>query len=129
MIAKPIDALDAADIAELVANGVTEGRSLDYKEQLPGRTDADHKEFLADVSSFANALGGHIVFGISELRDADGHPTGIPQQAVGLTDNLDTAVLRLEGMALASIDPRVPGLRFRSVPGGTSLDFHGRECP
>jgi hypothetical protein len=122
VIANPIDALDATYIAELVANGVPESRSLDYKEQLPGRADQDHAEFLADVASFANALGGHIVYGVSEQRDADGRPTGVPSAVVGIAGNIDAEVLRLENMARTSIDPRVPTLRFRPIRGGPTGD-------
>lgn len=43
---------------------------LDYKRDLPGDKDAEKKEFLADVTSFANAGGGDIVFGIVEDADA-----------------------------------------------------------
>ena len=44
------------DIDALVADAVKEGRTIEYKQAMPGGADADRKEFLADVSSFANAL-------------------------------------------------------------------------
>ena len=70
MIFKPLDQLIKEDIENLVVNEVPEGKSIEYKEQLPGGTDSDKKEFLADVSSFANAGGGHILYGIKEKRNA-----------------------------------------------------------
>ena len=49
----------------LIVRGLkAEGRTLDYKRTLPGSTDEEKREFLADVSSFANAAGGDIVYGI-----------------------------------------------------------------
>ena len=37
-----------------------------YKQKFPTNSDVDRKEFLADISSFANASGGDLVFGITE---------------------------------------------------------------
>jgi hypothetical protein len=119
-ILKPMEALGPADIAELVADSVAEDRTLDYKDQLSGNTDQDHKELLADISALANTLGGYMVFGMAEERDGEGRPTGIPLQVRGLPGNLDAEMLRLEAMARTGIDPRVPRLRFRTVPGGAS---------
>src|SRR5690606_9209701 len=65
---KPIDALTEADLRELV-DGVSEGRTLDYKVKLPERKSRDEtKEFLADVTGFANADGGHLLFGVDEAE-------------------------------------------------------------
>jgi hypothetical protein len=42
----------------LVDNQVSEHKTIEYKEALLGNADGDKKEFLADVSSFANESGG-----------------------------------------------------------------------
>lgn len=47
MFEKPIDAVGPEDVAELIANRVREGRSLDYKEELPAGTDDARRDFLA----------------------------------------------------------------------------------
>jgi len=39
---------------------------LDYKRDVPGESDQDKKEFLADISSFANATGGDLIYGVDE---------------------------------------------------------------
>jgi hypothetical protein len=44
--------LTEGDLRELITNGVTERRDIEYKGQLPGTNDEAKKEFLADVSSF-----------------------------------------------------------------------------
>ncbi len=94
---------------QLIEGGVGEARTLDYKLTLPGDGQGDRKEYLADVSSFANASGGHLLFGFRE--DA-----GIPQEIVGLGDaNTDDAILRLENMIRDSIDPRIHGVASRSI--------------
>ena len=70
MISKSFDQIEKSDISALIANDVRENRMLDYKEKLPGSSDSEKTELLADVSSFANAAGGYILYGIREKRDA-----------------------------------------------------------
>jgi len=71
---KPATDLAESDILDLIVNGIEEGREIDYKEALKIGTDGEKKEFLADVSSFANASGGHVVLGVME---ASGRPTSL----------------------------------------------------
>jgi hypothetical protein len=112
----PLDQIDAARLEALRADGVREGRQLEYKESLPGNSDDDKKEFLADVSSFANAAGGDLIFGIRGRRDADGKPTGEIDAVVGLKDlNLDGETLRLEAMIRDGIAPRMPPVPFHEI--------------
>jgi hypothetical protein len=118
MIPKEFDVITKEDIEALVANCVSEGRTIEYKQQLPGGTDDDKREFLADASSFANAGGGDLIFGVREKRDESGKPMGIPEVAEGLAGiNPGNEELRLEEMARSSIDPRIPGLRFKHFDG------------
>ena len=110
MINKPFDQIDKDEIVNLISNEVREGRMLDYKETLPGNSDSDKMEFLADVSSFANAAGGCILYGVRERRDEDGKPTGMPESADGLEAvNVDSEILRLESSIRTGLDPRVRG--------------------
>ncbi len=56
-----------ADVLSLITNGVKESLELDYKQCASlQRTDGKKKEISKDVSSFANAAGGTIVYGIVE---------------------------------------------------------------
>ena len=43
MIAKPLDQIVEADILELVSNGVSESRTIDYKQQLQDLSDAGRR--------------------------------------------------------------------------------------
>ena len=111
MIAKLFDEIGQGDIESLIENEVPESRSLDYKEQLPKDTSGSKKEFLADISSFANAAGGDLLFGIAESE-------GIPTEIVGLGDeDLDAAILRLESIIRDGIAPRIPGVQTRKIDG------------
>jgi hypothetical protein len=109
VIQKPIDQLTKADIDTLVADQVGELRTLEYKRQKPGEREKDRKEYLADVSSFANAAGGYLLYGVAEKLDADGKNTGLPESAPGLAGvNADAEILRLESMIRTGIQPRIP---------------------
>ena len=114
MIDKRIDSVELEDLQALVEDSVSEGRSLEFKLVLPGDAPSQRKEFLADVSSFANAAGGFLVIGIDEKR-------GVAANLVGVElDDVDAALLRLENMARDGINPRIPGLRIRALALGES---------
>lgn len=107
MISKPLDQIKLEDIKDLIDNQVQEDKNIDYKESLPGNSDGDKKEFLADISSFANVNGGDIIFGIKEKRDEKNNSTGLPEEIVGLEFNFDQEKQRLENIILDGIKPRI----------------------
>src|SRR5579871_1598297 len=118
LIEKRIDDIDKSTIDSLVTNSVSERRTLDYKESLPGSADDDKREFLTDVASFANASGGDIVYGVADERDEKGRATGIPCSAEGVSiSNIGEHKARLESSARDGIAPRIPGIEFRIVDG------------
>jgi hypothetical protein len=105
-LAMPLDTkrvvdLAEGDILELISNGIEEGREIDYKELLKIGSDGDKKEFLADVSSFANASGGHLVLGVAET---DGRPTAIRPLTI---EGWDAERLRIESLVRDGIAPRL----------------------
>jgi hypothetical protein len=97
------------DLNEQISTGVPEGVLVDYKRDMYGRNDAETKEFLKDVSSFANTAGGHLVIGIDE-------ESGIPTKIAALAGDADQDLQRLENLARDGIEPRISGLRIKSVP-------------
>lgn len=107
---KPLDQVDEQDLHALIADASPERRVLDYKAALPGSSDNDRKEFLFDVSSFANAAGGHLIYGMVEQG---GVPVDLP--GIPLPDP-EAEMLRLAQMARTGIDPRVLGLDWTYVP-------------
>jgi predicted HTH transcriptional regulator len=111
MIQIPFDQITKQHIEELIANAVPESRTLDYKEKLHSKTNEDKKEFLADISSFANTSGGDILYGISEKN-------GVPHEALGLEErDIDAVILSLHGTIQQSIDPRVPNIQMQKIEG------------
>ncbi len=118
MIQKRFELIDKSDIDALIANAVSEGKTIDYKEILPGNSDGDKKEFLKDISSFANASGGDIIYGVQEKRDASGKATGMPNAAKGLAGvNVDQETLRLDNLIRNGIAPRISGVQIKGIDG------------
>ena len=106
-----IEHITEMDLQALIDNSVTELKTLEYKAILPGNPDSERREFLADVSSFANSLGGSIVLGI--VCD---NSTGIPKTLDGITaNNWDQEILRLDNMIRDGIKPRISGIRIKSI--------------
>lgn len=111
MISKSIDQIAEEDLQALVDNAVLEGKTVEYKQSLPGNSDSDKREFLSDVSSFANASGGDLIFGIVE-----GTNTGTPQSVEGLTiENIDREIMRLDSIMRDGIEPRVLSITIKPI--------------
>lgn len=101
MITKPIHTLTAEDIARLIDNRVAEGRRIEYKRESPGDKERDRREFLADVSSFANTEGGHLLYGITE-------EAGLPISIVGeRAADRDALKLQLTNIVRDGLEPKV----------------------
>lgn len=103
--------INIEDINSLVENSVCENKSLEYKRELNIGTDAEKKEFLADVSSFANSTGGDIVFGVEE----DGEEK-IPTEVCGITyENEDKLIRKLEDFIRQSIQPIILDIEYKVI--------------
>ena len=91
---KPLDEIEESDLQALLDNPVPERKRIEYKSELPTDRFKDRKEFLADVSSFANTVGGYLVY---RVREEDGMPVemcGVEVDSVDvLTGPHATAVL------------------------------------
>jgi hypothetical protein len=101
MINKRVEEILIKDIQELVILKVSESKTVEYKKEIKISTDSDKKEFLADISSFANTNGGDLMFGINAVS---GIPTSLsPLKIV----DLDSEKLRIENIIRTGIDPRI----------------------
>lgn len=108
MIAGAIETITEEVLSRLVSNGVPESRTLEFKRDLPGGANDDKKEFLADVTAFANTLGGDLIYGIDEAG-------GIASAADGVVvEDKDAAQLRLEQLLRDGVEPRLASVRPRS---------------
>lgn len=96
-------------VKRFVDSKIPEGKLIDYKEILSVFTGDEKKEFLADVSSFANADGGNLIYGVKEV---DGIPTDISGFQV---DSIDAEILKLENLIRDCTDPRIQGVLIKSI--------------
>ena len=112
MISKSIEEITEEDLRGLIDREEIEGKTIEYKQSLPGDSVPDRIKFLAAVSSFANASGGDLIYGIVEDRTK-----GTPRTLTGLTiENLDQEKLRLENLIRDGIEPRIPSVAIWPVP-------------
>jgi Putative DNA-binding domain len=112
------DDISEADLNDLIQAGVPEGLVIDYKRDPYGSSDADKKEALKDITSFANSAGGHLIIGMEETN-------GVPTGLTGLPGvDPDALVNRLESLVRDGVEPRTVGVRMRAVglkDGGVTL--------
>jgi len=101
MLPYPIETIDEPKLLALVENQVAERRDLEYKRDLPARGDDGTKEFLADVTSLANAQGGDLIFGMDEHESVASELVGVE------ADNPDDVILRLENSVRDNVAPRL----------------------
>lgn len=101
-----------ADLERLISDMVQEGPHIDFKRDLPAAWDNSAKsEFLADVSAFANAGGGDVIYGVAE--DGTAVATAVVPQ---VPTNIDQEVLRMQDFLLHQVEPRMPGIQVFAVP-------------
>lgn len=113
MIEKDINKISEVDLQFLIDNAVVEKKTLEYKQELPGNKESDKKEFLADVSSFANADGGDLIYGIVEDK------TGKPKKLEGLNIKpfkVDEEITRLRNIIRNGIKPRILSENIKRIP-------------
>jgi hypothetical protein len=114
-----------------------ERKTVEYKQCLSPSEDKsdcsentlnrsrDKIEFLADVSSFANTVGGYLLYGV----EAD---AGLPIKLVGVKIDADKQKQQMENLLRDNIEPRLPYVDIqvvplRSKPGYSVIILHIRQ--
>jgi predicted HTH transcriptional regulator len=103
------DDVTEADLSDLIQANVPEGLTIEYKREPYGNRDADKKEALKDITSFANSAVGHLIIGMEEANGVATELTGLP----GV--DLDALITRLESLVRDGVEPRIVGVRMRPV--------------
>ena len=94
--------INIEQLLQLIDDEIPEGKTIEYKRDLPRSTDGDKKEFLADVSSFSNTSGGDLILGMDEKDGKAGSIAWLK----GI--NFDEVKLRFENLIRVGIKPRLP---------------------
>ena len=105
----PLGEITEDHFQRLIAVQAAESLHVEYKRETYGTNDDQRREFLADVSSFANSAGGDLVIGMTAAK-------GIPTQLHPFEGDADAESLRLEQMARDGLNPRITNLQTRAVP-------------
>jgi len=109
---KSFDNITNADIQNLIDIKYKECQRMEYKKEMYSRNDNGTKEMLRDISAIANAYGGYLIIGI----EAD--KKGIPKNPINV-DNAEIERDRIEKSCLSSIEPRISGLKCKTVQVST----------
>jgi predicted HTH transcriptional regulator len=115
MLTKAFKELTLAHIERLKEDGVSESHDIDFKSAPVGSSDKDRREFVADVTAFANAAGGDLVFGVATT---DGVASSVP--GINISDP-DKEKLRLGDLVRSGTEPRLANIEIEWLPIQGSL--------
>lgn len=103
------DAITEADLARLVAEGIPESKTIEYKEALVYVTDEQKREFLSDITALANTDGGDLILGMKADK-------GVAIELTGLKNLVpDDALGKIENLPRDFVQPRLMGVQIRPV--------------
>ena len=110
-------------IRRLVDTAEPEGTLLDYKREINASKQSDRRELAKDVASFANEVGGTIIYGIPEQQ---GQPQAapVPVRPYGI-DPVPGLEQNLENILSTTIAPLLPEYRIRRVD---LSEYPGKFC-
>src|ERR1035437_9979484 len=113
-----------ADLEALHTGNIKESISLEYKASpaIDKKDDNKKTEMARDVSAFANADGGQIVYGMTEK---DHEPAGLDN---GVDGNAYPEIW-FEQVLQQHITTPIPGLRIRHIPLTKPMVSFVREVP
>ncbi len=113
-----VENIDKEKLKQFISLGAREGAQLDYKQKLSsGSKHESYKEFLKDVTAFANAHGGLLILGVKEPDDIETDE----EQILGMPNGAGLAT-DLERLSATSIDPRIPGLLIKPIKISADTD-------
>jgi hypothetical protein len=97
---------DEASFFQVLRAKPTEGVHLDYKASLTGGEKREvYKEFLKDITAFANAQGGDVLIGVDEPSEEK----PVEAQIIGIA-SAESVAQDLERLSSGAVDPRIPDL-------------------
>jgi predicted HTH transcriptional regulator len=105
----PVNSITEQHLFELVSAHVPEGKTIEYKRELKIGNDTDKREFCVDLTSFANAAGGLMLYGIRAEN-------GEAAELIGISiTNVDEQITTIEQIINWGISPRLPWFDTHAV--------------
>lgn len=109
--------LQPSDILQLFELEIPEGKSLDYKKELPQFDETHDKgkskaNFLSDVTAMYNTEGGCIIYGIEEQKGNPGKPFSLQDLTIDSGDVLDR---RIMGIVKNGTDPGITNIAIKHL--------------
>lgn len=100
-------------VRQLIVERWPESDSLDYKEAASTSTRKDRIELAKDISSFANDLGGTLIYGVPQAEE-NGVPVPAPLESCGF--KIESGMPeKMENILLDTIEPVLPNLFIKLV--------------
>ncbi|HUO44672.1 MAG TPA: ATP-binding protein [Burkholderiales bacterium] len=90
------------DLFRLRENGVAEGKTIEYKRELPGANDGGNVKILRSITSFANTGDGDLLYGVETV---DGAPTNFPGISI---ESQDLLRQRIDNLCRDGVQERLP---------------------
>lgn len=110
------DKWDESRLVSYIENQIEENINLDYKgADSLAKSDGKKKEIAKDVSAFANANGGLIIYGIREFDEKE--KSHLPEK-LDPVDRMDFSKEWLEHIINSNIAPKVKNLKIHSITIG-----------
>jgi Putative DNA-binding domain len=107
----PIDQVTKEDLQQLEQSGTMESRQLEFKAILPEKIAGDGKrEFLKDITAFANADGGTLLYGVHETEEGTAEIKGIEHS------DPDALKRQLSAIIQENTEPRLQGVLIHFIP-------------
>jgi predicted HTH transcriptional regulator len=110
MLMRALSDVTLQEVQTLCDNRVLEGRFYDFKAAAIGSNERDKREFLADVTAFANAAGGDLILGVRENAGAADEICGID------LNDPDQEKQRLINLVRDGVEPRISCLDTKWLP-------------
>jgi hypothetical protein len=111
--AVPFESITEALVVSLKDRRVREDRTLDFKREFDISSPDSQSEFLKDVTAFANASGGTLLYGVEEGK---GENEGLIGALPGLDLDADATHRLIDNLLRDGVDERPMGILHMAVP-------------
>lgn len=111
MLLSKLDDIDRTILQRVCDENWEESSKLDFKRELPNKSESGKKEFAKDVCAMANADGGDLIYGIEEKEGVAKNLKLISFEE----ESPDAAKQRLIQTLNSRLEPTLTGIQFKTV--------------